>query len=222
LRRLIAVTVAVLAAASLSVAPGWVLAATSDPGGRDCRHGYAYAGYASRDGVHGIAATITSLGKPAVGSGHAAAWVGVGGIHAGRGGKSEWLQAGLAAFPRIGSRLYVESVSAAGRRRFVDVGRAVAGRRYRVAVVETKPGVWQASIGGRNLGRAIPLPTAHGSWRGIATSETWSAAHAGCSSYRYRFAGVSVLGSSGWIPLSAAETIGAPVDGGAAEFSAAA
>ncbi len=91
-------------------------------------HGYSYAGYASRDGVSGVAARIRALRMPSVQSGHAAGWVGVGGIHEGPGGASEWLQAGIAAFPGAGLRLYVESVSRGDGRRFVDLGRAVVGR----------------------------------------------------------------------------------------------
>ncbi|TML40167.1 MAG: hypothetical protein E6G25_06055, partial [Actinobacteria bacterium] len=88
------------AAASSIVAPS--LASPSQATVGPCRHGYAYAGYAGRDGADGVAATISATAPSSVPTGHAAAWVGVGGIHAGPDGASEWLQAGIAAFPRVG------------------------------------------------------------------------------------------------------------------------
>ena len=208
--RLTAATVAAIAAASVFVA--FVRAAPSGAGAR-CENGYSYAGYASRGGVHGIAATITARGRPIVTSGHAAAWVGVG-------DKREWLQTGVAAFPRVGPRLYVEAVAPGAHRIFVDLGAAATGRRYRVAVVEVAPGRWQASIDGRRVTATSSLPAPRGSWRGIATAETWSAAHERCNSYRYRFDGVAVLGAGRWSVLARAQRVGRRVDGAGAAFSA--
>ena len=212
MRRLIAVTAAVLAAASLTVAPAWVRAA---PAGTSACAGYAYGGYASRGGVHGIAATVTAVTNPVVASGHAAAWVGVG-------DKRRWLQVGVAAFPRVGLRLYLESRTPGRARSFVDLGPAASGSRYRIAVRETAPDVWAATIEGRAAGREVSLPAPHGAWRGIATAETWSSGDASCSSYGYRFDGVAVLGSSGWIPLTSAERVGHAVRGTSPAFVAAA
>src|SRR5207248_1572319 len=124
-----------VAVVSLVVAPS--LASPSQAGVRPCTPGYTYAGYAGREGVNGVAATISAPALPAVWSGHAAAWVGVGGIGQGANGASEWLQAGIAAFPRVGLRLYVEEVSRGHARRFADLGPALVGRPYRVRVVET-------------------------------------------------------------------------------------
>jgi hypothetical protein len=148
---------------------------------------------------------------PSVQSGHAAAWVGVGGIHEGPGGASEWLQAGVAAFPGAGLRLYVESVSRGDGRRFVDLGHAVVGRRYRVRIVETRRDVWHALIDGRAVGASAYLPTTGGSWRAVATAESWAAGHAACNRYAYRFDGVSVSRASNWAALGDAEAIGAGV-----------
>ena len=193
----------------MTVAPS--LASTSEAGVRPCVHGYSYAGYASRDGVTGVAARIRALRLPSVQSGHAAAWVGVGGIHEGPGGASEWLQAGVAAFPGAGLRLYVESVSRGDGRRFVDLGHAVVGRRYRVRIVETRRDVWHALVDGRAVGASAYLPTTGGSWRAVATAESWAAGHAACNRYAYRFDGVSVSHASDWSALGDAEAVGAGV-----------
>ena len=141
---------AVAAAACVAVASLVAAPAPASPrvGLATCAQGYRYAGYAGRDGSDDVSATIAALSRPSVATGHAAAWVGVGGIHAGRGNASEWLQAGLAAFPRLGLRLYVEEVSRGQARRFVDLGPAVVGRRYRIRVRETGLDVWRAFVEG--------------------------------------------------------------------------
>jgi hypothetical protein len=214
LRRLAATTAAVLAAASVIVAPALVRAAPSGAAAR-CAGGYDYAGLASRGGVRGVAATIEAVRMPLVASGHAAAWVGVG-------DRREWLQAGIAAFPRVGLRLYVEARAPGRQRRFVDLGAARARHGYRVAVLEVAPGRWQASVDGQSVGAVVPLPAPQGTWRGIATAETWSAGRVRCNRYRYSFDEVSVLEASGWSSLSAAERLGSPVDRGSRGFAAAA
>jgi hypothetical protein len=195
--------------------------APASPGAaaRACAHGYSYAGYAGRDGSAGVAATITALTRPSVATGHAAAWVGVGGVHAGAGGASEWLQAGLAAFPGIGLRLYVEAVSRGKSRRFLDLGPAVVGRRYRFRVRETGAGFWRASVDGRPVGQPAYLPTAYGGWRPTATAESWAAGSASCNRYAYRFDAVAALQGKRWANLANAERIGAPARGDASRFS---
>jgi hypothetical protein len=183
-------------------------------------HGYAYAGYAGRDGADGVAATISATATATVATGHAAAWIGVGGLRAGPGGASEWLQAGIAAFPRIGLRVYAEEVSRGEARRFHDLGPAALGRGYRVRVVETGRDVWQAFVNGHVVGRPVYLPTAGGSWRPVATAESWASGHAPCNRYAYRFDAVSALQTGRWGRLAAAERIGAGVTGGGSGFTA--
>ena len=197
---------ALVAVASLIVAPS--LASSSQASIRPCTHGYTYAGYAGRIGAHGIAATITALRTPSVQTGHAAAWVGVGGRQAGPGGVSEWLQAGIAGFPRVGLHLYVEAVSRGDTRRFVDLGPAVVGRRYQVRVVDTGHDLWRAFVNGRAVGKPAYLPTAGGFWRPVATAESWAAGRAACNRYAYRFDSVSVLRMARWGELTDAESIG--------------
>lgn len=143
-----------------------------------------------------------------VSSGHAAAWVGVGGIREGLGNASEWLQAGIAAFPTTGLHVYVEEVSRGSARRFTDLGPGLVGRRYRVGVVETGRDVWRAFVNGQLVGRPAFLPTAGGSWRPVATSESWSAARSSCNRFAYRFEAVSGLQAGHWRSLGEAERLG--------------
>ena len=209
---------AFFAVASLAIAPS--LASPSQAGVRPCTPGYSYAGYAGREGVNGVAATISAPALPAVWTGHAAAWVGVGGIHEGPGNANEWLQAGIAAFPRVGLRLYVEEVSRGEARRFADLGPAVVGRRYRVRVVETGHDVWRAYVDRHPVGEAAYLPTAEGSWRPVATAESWAAGRSTCNRYEYRFDGVTALQSRRWRALTEPERLGAGVTADRFGFSA--
>jgi hypothetical protein len=217
--RLMVVAAACLAVASLVVAPQWVLASPSKASA-PCPRGYTYGGYATRAGVRGVAASIAAKRFPKVTSGHAAAWVGVGGVHEARGGANAWLQAGIAAFPGRGPHLYVEEVSYGEVREFLELAPAARGRRYRVAVVETQPDLWQATIDGRAVGPPAFLPTGGGSWRGVATAESWAAGRAGCNSFGYRFDQVSVLGASGWSRLTEAQVVGRNVRRDRRGFSA--
>jgi hypothetical protein len=185
-----------------------------------CTPGYTYAGYAGRDGASGISATISAPELPSVGTGHAAAWVGVGGIHAGRGNANEWLQTGIAAFPRVGLRLYVEEVSRGAARRFTDLGPALVGRRYRVRVVETGRDVWRAFVNGAPVGGPAFLPTGGGSWRPVATAESWAAGRASCNRYAYRFEAVSALQMGRWQALAGAERLGTGIAWERSGFSA--
>jgi len=203
-------TAACVAVASLVAAPA---PASPRAGLRSCAHGYSYTGFAGRDGTEDVSAAITARSRPSVATGHAAAWVGVGGVHAGPGDASEWLQAGLAAFPRLGLRVYVEEVSRGQARRFVDLGPAVAGRRYRFRVRETGTDVWRAFVDGRAVGRPAYLPTGSGSWRPVVTTESWVAGSAACNRFDYRFDDVSVR-------LAGAERIGARVTRDRSGFSA--
>jgi hypothetical protein len=203
-------TAACVAVASLVAAPA---PASPRTGVVPCTTGYSYSGYAGRNGSDDVSAAIAAQSRPSVATGHAAAWVGVGGVHAGPGSANEWLQTGLAAFPRLGLRLYVEEVSRGEARRFVDLGAAVVGRSYRFRIRETGNDVWRAFVDGRAVGRPAYLPTGGGSWRPVFTAENWAGGGAGCNRYAYRFANVSVR-------LGGAERIGARVTREGSGFSA--
>ena len=210
---------ACVAVVSLIVAPS--LASPSQAGVRPCVPGYSYAGYAGRAGADGVAATISAPAAPAVLTGHAAAWVGVGGIHAGPGGASEWLQVGIAAFPRVGLRLYVEETSRGEARRFIDLGPAIVGRRYRMRVLASVNSVWRAFVNGGPVGEPAYLPTAGSSWRPVATAESWAAGRAACNRYAFRFDAVSARRTGRWDSFAAAERVGAPGARARSGFSAA-
>jgi hypothetical protein len=219
LGRLTVAAAACLAVVSLIVGPQWVFASPASNAAA-CARGYTYGGYASRDGVQGVTASIAATHRPTVASGHAAAWVGVGGVHAALNGANAWLQTGLAAFAGQGLHLYVEQVSPGQARRFVDLGRATSGRSYRFAVNEISPDVWRASVDGRLVGAPAYLPTGGGSWRGVATAESWATGHAGCNSFTYRFDDISVRADAVWKPLGRGERVGHGVSRDRAGFSA--
>jgi hypothetical protein len=219
LGRLTIAAAAGLAVASLIIGPQWVFALPAEKAAA-CPRGYTYGGYASRDGVQGVAASVAASRKPSVASGHAAAWIGVGGVHAAVNGANAWLQTGLAAFSGQGLHLYVEQVSPGQARKFVDLGRATPGRSYRLTVVETSPDVWQASVDGRTVGAPAYLPTGGGAWRGVATAESWATGQAGCNSFTYRFDDVSVRADTEWKPLARGERVGRGVSRDGAGFSA--
>jgi hypothetical protein len=157
--------------------------------------GYTYAGLARNDGAHGVSATLTAVSAPRVAGGHVAAWVGVGGRGAGPSGTNAWLQAGLAAYPRTGSRLYYELMLPGGRR-YVELERGVRpGTRFTVSVLEVAPGTWQVAVDGRAASPAFALPLSSSGLPAIVTAESWATARQACNRYSFGFAGATYLGS---------------------------
>ena len=116
--------------------------------------------------------------------------------------------------------MYVEEVSPGRARSFVDLGRAVPGRSYRVTVAETQPDVWQATVDGRPVGEPAYLPTGGGSWRGVATAESWTAGRAACNEFSYRFDDVAAVQGGVWRRLDDAQLVGGGVSRYRAGFSA--
>jgi hypothetical protein len=145
-----------------------------------------------RDGVHGIAARIAPLRVPRVVGGHVAAWVGVGGEGLGPSGATEWLQAGVSAFPDGRVELYYEVTLPGSDPRYVALG---SGRRpHTVAVVETKrPEWWRVWVDGRPASIAFRLPGSHGTFDPTATAESWDGGGGACNGFAYRF--TNVVGS---------------------------
>jgi hypothetical protein len=137
-----------------------------------------------------------------VSDGHAAAWIGVG-------DRRGWLQVGLAGYRGGALRLYYETRSPGVARRYVDLGRAVVGRSYLLAVAETARDVWSVSVDGRE----IATLTLRLNRRGVATSESWTSAGAPCN--HYGFAVSAVATPSGWTRIGSA-------NGTARSFTAAA
>ena len=172
--------------------------------------GYSYAGVTSEARVHGVGATITPLAPPSVQSGHVAGWVGVGGPGLGPHGSSEWIQVGYSGFPglTVGS-LYYEVALPGRQPTYHEVLSAVpAGATHRLAVLEVAhhPNWWRVWVDGRAVGKAVRLPGSHGTWRGVATAESWGGGRRVCNKYAYRFRRVTVARNAGgsWHPMNAA------------------
>lgn len=192
--------VAALAAAVLACAAvaAWTAVPSAARGDTSCAaQGYTYAGLAQNEGVHGVTATLTAVSAPRVAGGHVAAWVGVGGRGAGPSGTNAWLQAGLAAYPRTGSRLYYELMLPGGRR-YVELERGVRpGTRFTVSVLEVAPGVWQVAVNGQTVSPAFALPLTSSGLPAIVTAESWATARQACNRYAFGFAGAAYLGRDG-------------------------
>ena len=157
--------------------------------------GYGYAGLIGADPSRGVRATVSAVSLPRVDSGHAAAWVGVGGPGAGPDGENEWIQVGLAAYQGSSLRLYYE-VMRGTRRDYVEVDSNVAaGEGHRVAVTEVggSPGWWRATVDGRSVTDPVYLAGSHRAWRPVVTAENW---RADCepNAFRFRFRRVEVRG----------------------------
>lgn len=192
--------VAALAAAVLACTAfaAWAAVPSAARGETSCAaQGYTYAGLAQNESAHGVSATLTAVSAPRVAGGHVAAWVGVGGRGAGPAGTNTWLQAGLAAYPRTGSRLYYELMLPGGRR-YVELERGVRpGTRFTVSVLEVAPGTWQVAVDGQAASPAFALPLSSSGLPAIVTAESWATASQACNQYAFGFAGATYLGGDG-------------------------
>jgi hypothetical protein len=171
--------------------------------------GYTYAGLASPTMAHGVAAKLTTIGASSVANGHIAGWVGVGGPGEGPNGKDEWIQVGFSGF--AGSRnsdLYYEVTRAGFSPQYHEVAASLPpGSSRRVAVLEVsgQPNAWRVWVDGAPVSKAIYLPQSHGTWRGIATAESWTAnGKAACNGFGYRFDDIKIAQQAGgsWRSLS--------------------
>ena len=143
---------------------------------------------------------VTSLGSPAVVSGHVAGWVGVGAPGEGPGGSDEWVQVGLNSVPGSGNRLYYEVSRPRSGVQYVELMSDVANNRaMRIGVLETatRPDVWRVWVNGRPVSPPIELPGSHGTLTPMATGESWHGGRQTCNRYRYRFERVSLAQSQG-------------------------
>lgn len=173
-------------------------------------NGYTYAGLASPTMAHGVGARLTAIGAPTVHSnGHVAGWVGVGGPGEGPNGKDEWIQVGFSGFSGSrNSNLYYEVTRAGQTPTYHEVEHGLTpGTSRRVAVLEVagQPNAWRVWVNGRPVSQAIYLPKSHGTWRGIATAESWSdTGAAACNSFGYRFDDIQIAQAAGgdWRTLS--------------------
>jgi hypothetical protein len=165
-------------------------------------NGYTYAGLASPAMTHGVGARLTAIGAPSVANGHVAGWVGVGGPGQGPNGKDEWIQVGFSGFagsPQ--SDLYYEVTRAGSAPRYVEIQHSLPpGTSRRVAVLEVggQPNAWRVWVNGKPVSKAIYLPSSHGTWRGIATAESWTnSGKAACNGFGYRFDDIQIAQQAG-------------------------
>ena len=187
------------------------LVLTGAPAAHACgSSGYSYAGVTSQARVHGVGASITALASPSVQNGHVAGWVGVGGPGLGPHGSSEWIQVGYSGFPglTLGS-LYFEVALPGRQPTYHEVLSAVpAGATHHLAVLEVAhhPNWWRVWVDSHRVGKAVHLPGSHGTWRGVATAESWGGGMRACNKYAYRFRRVTVARSAGgsWHAMNAA------------------
>ena len=160
------------------------------------KEGYAYAGFQSMRKAHGVRATLTSLARPWVESGHVAAWVGLGGTGQGPNGEDEWIQVGLAGLPGSAShRLYYEvTFPGQGPAYHELMSHVDPGQRVNVAVLEMnhRPNHWRIWVNGAFVTEPIYLPGSGGRWEPIATAEAWDGGRRACNGYGYRFDNVRV------------------------------
>jgi hypothetical protein len=168
---------------------------------------FSYAGLQSDEAAAGIAARLDAAAAPSVSGGHVGGWVGVGGTGAGPGGATEWLQAGLAAFPGDETmQMYYEVTVPGSAPRYVELDAGVAtGVSHDFAVLEMqqRPSWWRVWVDGRAASPPIHLPGSHGSWHPQAVAESWNGGEGACNGYTYRFSNVDVAtnGGGSWRPL---------------------
>ena len=168
--------------------------------------GYSYAGHQASYRGHGVRATIEVTREPSVAAGHVAGWVGVGGPGQGANGQDEWIQAGIASMPGLGTVVYAEVTRAGRQPQFIPVEQGVpVGRSHRFAVLEMagRPGWWRVWVDGQAVTDPVRLPGSSGRWAPIATAESWNGGEAACNAFAFRFERVSVSygGGGSWRPF---------------------
>jgi hypothetical protein len=169
---------------------------------------YAYAGLLASSARYGVAATISPLDKPTLRGGHVAAWVGVGGRGQGPNGSDEWLQTGISVEPGRGTALYYELTLPGQATRYVMLkGHLRLDRSYRLAVLESRRrrGSWSIWLNATRMSTLIHLPGSHGSWRPVATTESWNGGVGACNRFTFAFSRVNVAARPGgpWTPMVA-------------------
>ena len=142
-------------------------------------------------------------------NGHVAGWVGVGGPGEGPNGKDEWIQVGLSGFEGSpNSDLYYEVTRAGSAPQYFEVEHDLApGATRQLAVLEVggRPNTWRVWVDGKPVSQPIYLPGSHGTWRGVATAESWTTSKkVACNGFVYRFDDIEVAQQAGgaWRTLS--------------------
>jgi hypothetical protein len=176
--------------------------------------GYSYAGVLGAARSFGVTGELRMQRAAVVQSGHAAAWIGVGGHGFGPGGTDAWVQSGLISYPDGTSYVYYEVARPGYRSQLVKLRPAVLDRTYRISVAELagRPGWWQVLVDGRRVSNPISLPGSHGAWEPTAVAESWDGGEPTCNRFRFSFQKLAAASRSGggWQALTTGATLAAP------------
>jgi hypothetical protein len=149
----------------------------------------------------GVSGTLTMSRPSSVGTGHVAAWVGVGGAGMGPGGSDEWVQAGIAHEAGKADLLYVEYKRPGdANATYTTLGAAVPGVAYTFTVFERalQQNTWRVTLNGKAVSDVIVLPGSHGQFQPVATAENWDGGVAGsCNGYDFAFTNLTVRAQFG-------------------------
>ncbi len=214
--RIVFLAALVLACASVLPVSAGAAAPKSHGSAKTCWSGYSYDGVQSPTRGYGVSASLTMNARSNVGTGHVAAWVGVGGAGMGPGGTDEWVQAGVAHDAGGADELYYEfkrpgDASAT----YVTLGRAFAGDTHTFVVYEraSYPNSWRVMIDGAKVSDPITLPGSHGLFQPVATAENWDGGVAGsCNQYNFAFSNLAVRKDFGgaWQPFDLSRVLRDP------------
>ncbi len=172
--------------------------------------GYSYAGVGAVGTASGVSARLKIVKTPVVAGGHVAAWVGLGGYGAGKGGTDAWIQAGIITKAGGAPTLYYEVTRPGFKPKLVQLRPATLGRSYAISVRElATPGRWRVYIDGRAVSTPVSLPGSHANWEPTATAESWDGGSTVCNRFGFAFESVSVR-SSGWQSLGRSFRLDAP------------
>jgi hypothetical protein len=190
--------------------------ASADSGRRVCGvAGYSYAGFLSPTAAYGVSGRLKVVTRPRVAGGHVAAWIGVGGAGQGPGGSDAWAQVGISGFPDGHSELYYEfKLPSQKAPRYVSLGRASTGRSYDVSLAErpARRNAWSVTVNGKAAGPTVVIPGSHGTWRPVATSESWDGGTPVCNRFEYEFSDLATARSTGgdWQPFGLSRPVQDP------------
>jgi len=133
-------------------------------------------------------------------AGHVAAWIGVGGKHAGPNGADEWLQTGIAALPGGAPLVYAEVQRAGSSPTFLSLREKVdVDQPHRLAVLEMqgRPNYWRVWVDGAPATGPVHLAGSTGRWKPMATAESWNGGRSVCNTFSFRFEQVGVAAALG-------------------------
>jgi hypothetical protein len=172
--------VGVLAIACLVLAPSAWAQSTCDPG-------LSYSGLVSTNPLAGVHAKLEPLQQPAIQSGWAASWVGVGDPKTVSGASSRAIRVGLIAQSESEISLVYQVHRPGQPVKEREVYRYVKpSQRHSVSVVSGKrhPSRWSVKVDGRRIGNRIQMQPGDG-WRAFTTVESAVLASGACNSLAY-------------------------------------